>query len=131
MSAEHATSPPPFPVNTSGTAHVIDLNKRRLGGRGRQPAMTTPTNRTGGTAPGPGPSETSRILQQLAEELELSFNDIQQSLTSPAMKTAFECSLDIFQRALENSHAHGILTTDQLAELKIVMDGMRQASRLL
>jgi hypothetical protein len=87
------------------------------------------------TPPGSNQNEPSgehhRALAEFAEELELSFNDIQQSLTSPATAAAFLRTLDVLERALQGSQAGGIITAGQLAELEAVIDGMRQAIRLL
>lgn len=81
--------------------------------------------------PGDGDGDTSRALAAFAETIEMSFNGIHQTLTDPATAAAYARTLDVVERALEGSHASGMLTDEQLGELTGVIDGMRQAPGLL
>ncbi|WP_055695394.1 hypothetical protein [Streptomyces prasinopilosus] len=137
--AEHATTPErPCVMNKTGPAPVIDLDKRRRSSalrtvRGRwAKTMTTPPGSTPGGEPDNAPTDGQRsALEAFAESLEMSFNDIEQSLTNPATAAAFLRTLDIIERALQGSHANDVITADQLAELTAVIDGMRQVPRLI
>ncbi|MFG2359450.1 hypothetical protein [Streptomyces sp. NPDC048521] len=85
-----------------------------------------------GTSPrhNPDPHEPS-ALELFADDIETSFNSINQSLTDPRTAAAFLKTLDIWQRALEGSHATGLITSEQLDELVTVIRGMREAPRLV
>jgi hypothetical protein len=76
-------------------------------------------------------ADASESLRAFAETIELSFLDIQRSLTEPDTAAVFLRTLDLWERALEGSRANGVITSDQLTELTEVMDGMRQAPRLI
>ncbi|MGA5670001.1 hypothetical protein ACPCTG_31540 [Streptomyces pseudogriseolus] len=81
--------------------------------------------------PADGDGDVSRALAEFAETIEMGFNDIQQTLTDPATAAAYGRTLDVVERALQGSHANGMLTDEQLGELTGVIDGMRKAPGLL
>ncbi|MGP3737993.1 hypothetical protein ACTWJ9_33325 (plasmid) [Streptomyces sp. GDS52] len=88
--------------------------------------MTTPPGNTGPTEEG-GRS----ALEEFANDLEMSFNDVDRSLTNPETSAVFLRTLDIWERTLQGSHANGIIDAGQLAELTAVLQGMREAPRLV
>ena len=129
--AEHAT-PEPY-MNTSGPAPVIDLNKHRHRGgafravQGRRgQTMTTPDSSPADPADG-----EQSALEAWAETIEVFFIEARMSLTNPDTAAAYLRTLDVLERALQGSHANNVITDDQLAELTAVIDGMRQAPRLI
>jgi hypothetical protein len=70
-------------------------------------------------------------LAAFANTIETSFLEIGQSLTQPATAAAFQRTLDVWERTLQGSHAQGIIDAGQLAELTEVLQGMREAPRLV
>ena len=70
-------------------------------------------------------------LAAFANTIETSFIAIGQSLTDPATAAAFQRTLDLWERTLQGSHAQGIIDAGQLAELTQVLQGMREAPRLV
>ncbi|MET8585692.1 hypothetical protein ABZX39_33215 [Streptomyces collinus] len=84
------------------------------------------------TPPGPkGPHPEREALERFAEDIEMSLNEIGQSLTDDETAATFVRTLQICARAVEGSHATGIIDQDQLEELLAVIVGMEQAPRLL
>ena len=130
--AEPANPTPAYPVNNGAGAAVIPLTKHRSRGvrnasRGWRATMTPPESPAG--PPGAGDSHNS--LTQFAQTIELGFLEIGRSLSEPDTASVFQVTLNICQRALEGSQATGIINADQLAELSTVIEGMRQAPRLV
>ncbi|MEZ7005620.1 hypothetical protein [Streptomyces sp. AD55] len=93
--------------------------------RDRWQHPTTPTD-----DPTPEPAERSAV-EEFADTIETSFNEIGHSLTDPDAAAVFLRTLDLWERALEGSHAQGIIDAGQLQELGTVIQGMREAPRLL
>lgn len=127
----HADPGRPY-VNARDDATVIPLTRRRRGAhqtvKGRWSTMGSSDSPAGSdNHPPEGPSP----LQMFAEDIEMSFNDIGQTLSDDDTAATFLRTLDILQRALEGSHATGIITADQLQELAGVIGGMRAAPKLI
>lgn len=118
-------------LNEADDAPVISLDKHRTGAartaRERWNRMTTSPPQ-----PAPPPGEDGRSpLEMFASDIEMSFNAIDQSLTEPRTAATFSKTLDVWQRILEGSHAQGIIDDQQLHELAEILEGMRQAPRLV
>lgn len=128
MSAAEPADPAPPEMNTSGPGAVIDITKRRRGG-----ALQAAQGRwTMETPPGPAPDDAGRTaLERFAEDIEISLNEIHQSLTDEDTAAVFVRTLQICARALEGSRATGLIDQAQLEELLAVIHGMEQAPRLL
>lgn len=89
------------------------------------------TSKPGPGGHGPDEPEEQSALALFAGDIERSFIDIGQSLSDDETARTFLRTLDIWQRALEGSHASGIITAKQLKELLTVIQGMREAPRLV
>ncbi|MFF7476599.1 hypothetical protein [Streptomyces sp. NPDC008092] len=91
--------------------------------------MTTPPDPT----PRPGPGRDRTPLELFANDVETAFNAMmpRHTLTDEDTAAVYLKTLDVWQRALEGSSAQGLITEPQLAELLQVLDGMRQAPRLV
>ncbi|WP_432185425.1 hypothetical protein [Streptomyces tendae] len=70
-------------------------------------------------------------LEAWAETIEISFNEIDQSLTNPQTRAAYLRTLDMWERNLQGFHERGVLTDDQLREMMIPLDGMRRAPQII
>lgn len=145
MSAAEPADPTRAYVNHARDADVIPLTKGRRRGapstsRGRD-SMTSPSGprrlpchdpKQGGDIGQAGQDgPPGEPLAGLAESMEMSFLEIGRSLTEPDTASVFLRTLDILQRALEGSRATGIIDAVQLADLSQVIEGMRQAPRLV
>jgi hypothetical protein len=134
MSAAEPVDPTRAFMNPGRDAAVIPLSKRRSGRGGRRSVrgwrntMTPPTD---STPPDEGNNQPRDPLAQFAETIEMSFLESGRSLSEPSTAQVFLKTLDIFARALEGSEANGIINRGQLEELAAVIDGMRQAPRLV
>jgi hypothetical protein len=120
-------------VNAREDATVIPLTRRRHGGviqavKGRWATMG-PSNSSAGQDPHPDRDRSP--LELFAEDIETSLNEIGQTLSDDGTADIFVRTLDILQRALEGSHATGLITAAQLEELSAVIGGMRQAPKLI
>ncbi|CAK7288594.1 hypothetical protein [Streptomyces misionensis] len=115
------------PAGTQPLGAVVDFTKRRRGG-----ALRTAQGRwQAKAAPPPDPGRERSAAELFADDIEVSFNAISQSLTDPATAAAFLKTLDIWERALEGAHATGLIDEQQLTQLLGVVEGMRQAPRLV
>jgi hypothetical protein len=122
-----------YAMNTDEPAPVIDLNKHRhragafhaVEGR-RGHTMTTPDS-----SPEHPADDEQSALEEWAETIEVAFIEARMSLTNPETAAAYLRTLDILERALQGSHANEVITDGQLAELTTVINGMRQAPRLI
>lgn len=124
MSAAEPATPQPH-----GT--VVDFTKRRRGGalhtaQGRWHTPATP-------APDHDSSQHPQrsATELFANDIEVSFNANSLSLTDPKTQAAYLTTLDIWERALQGAHATGIIDEQQLTLLNTIMEGMRQAPRLV
>lgn len=134
MSAAQPADPTRPYVDSPENAAVISLTKRRnirSGGtlqaaRGRWNMNTPPAD----NPPPPTPGGKSP-LEVFADDIETSFNAINQSLTKPDTVAAYLLTLDVWERALQGSHATGIIDGEQLDELLGVLRGMREAPGLI
>jgi hypothetical protein len=125
---QHADPQRGRPLNTGSGAAVIDFTRRRHGGA----RVTAQGRRNMGTPSGPDQGRPEdRSLQLWAEDIEKSFNEIGQTLTDDDTASVFVRTLQVWERALEGSHATGLITDGQLAELLAVIRGMVQAPRLV
>lgn len=129
MSAAEPANPAPPVVNAGGRGTVIDISKRRYRGGAVQSAQGRWTM---GTPPEPveqHPGQAS--LRAWAEDIELTFNEIHQSLSDEETAATFIRTLRICARALEGSFATGIIDRGQMDELLAVIRGMEQAPGLV
>ncbi|MCX5000937.1 hypothetical protein [Streptomyces longwoodensis] len=122
-------------LNAGATAAVVPLSKhRRRGGltavRGWRDTMATTSGPGPNNEPDPRPP-VSQATAEFAETIEISMLEIGRSLTEPATADVFQRTLDLARLALEGSHATGIITAEQLDELAAIIDGMKQAPRLV
>jgi hypothetical protein len=131
MSAAESADPTrPYAMNAGGDAAVIPLNKHRAGRGGRRSGGGWRNTMT----PPPNPNaddEYTEAAKAYADTLEKTFLAVRRSLTEPDTAEVFLLTLDIWQRVLEGSHANGIIDAGQLEELTEVIEGMKQAPRLL
>ncbi|MFF9287461.1 hypothetical protein [Streptomyces griseosporeus] len=79
----------------------------------------------------PGPQGEPSALKLFADDIEVSFNEIGRTLSDEETAAVFLRTLDIWQHALEGSHAGGLITAEQLGELAALIRGMREAPRLI
>jgi hypothetical protein len=77
------------------------------------------------------PADGQDALRRFADSIETSFLESGQSLTDPRTAAAYQTTLDVWETALNGSHAQGIIDARQLRELTEVLHGMRQAPRLI
>lgn len=87
--------------------------------------MATPPKRDDGP---PGGDESLRLF---ADDIEQSFNKIEQSLTDTRTAATFLKALDVWERVLQGSHATGHLGDEEAAKLLETLGWMRQAPRLV
>lgn len=143
MSAAQPADParPYIDLNGPDDAAVIPLSNRRGGRRGGLRAVRGQSH-MGDDSQDPErvqhapkidkrPAGEVSALEAFANTIEISFLEIGQSLTQPDTAAAFLRTLDVWERALQGSHAQGIIDAAQLEELTTVIRGMREAPRLV
>ena len=137
--AEPAGPPtPPTAVNAGEGAAVIPINARRTGrgalntSGGWKTVDTPPTN-----VPDPSMSSSERTVRQaalrlVADDMERIFNSAGgRSLTDEETAAVFVITLGIVEHALKGSVVSGIISEEQRAELAVLIEGMREAPRLV
>ncbi|MET8571827.1 hypothetical protein [Streptomyces sp. NPDC004783] len=133
---------PAHPYTGPDDAAVIPLNQRHRRGTGRTargrwshmrdtPPGDTPPQPADKVETRDGHDDEPSALAAFASSIETSFLEIGQSLTTPDTAAAFQRTLDIWERALQGSHAQGIIDAGQLDELTTILKGMREAPKLL
>jgi hypothetical protein len=133
MSAAADPADPTRPyVNGPDDGTVIPIIRRRRGAvaaaRERWTPMEDPSPRSeAGRPPGPVPEE----LLLFANDIEARFKGMQQSLTNPETAKTYLQTLDVFQQALEGTHARGKLGAEELAELTHLIRGLREVPNVL
>ena len=120
MSAADPAGPIPPVVNGAGEAAVIDISTRSTQAQGRWKPMSSPR-------PDDGP--TTR--QQLAENLEMTFNEQRMTLSDDDTAVAYTTTLGIVRGMLKGAHAKGIVDEAQLEQLDAIMEGMMSARDLV
>ena len=95
-----------------------------MAAEGRWSTVTSPA---GPDRPQTEPSS----LERFVENIEISFNAIGQSLTDPGTAATFLTTLDVWERVLQGSHAHGHIGDEELAKLAATLRGMREVPRLV
>lgn len=129
MSAAEPANPAPPVVNAGGRGAVIDITKHRRRGGALQSAQGRWTMDTPPEPAEQTPGQAS--LKAWAEDIEKTFNASSQTLTDDDTANAFVLTLRICARALEGSHATGLITRGQLDEMLAVIRGMEQAPGLV
>jgi hypothetical protein len=108
-----------------GEAAVIDFSTRaraaRRPGKGRRKHVDSPPPSTPGGTP----------QQQLAEHIETTFNHHRLTLTDEMTRTTFTVTLEIMRGLLDGAQAQGIVDSEQLAELDVMIRGVAAAPRLI
>ncbi len=125
-------------VNDDGDAAVLPLNPHRgargalrtVRGRWSHMGNDQPARHLHTATPDAGHNDVS-ALEAWAETIEISFNEIDQSLTNPQTRAAYLRTLDMWERNLQGFHERGVLTDDQLREMMIPLDGMRRAPQII
>jgi hypothetical protein len=112
--------PPVGALNGAATAHVIDIRSRQ------QPAGPGRWTMSEATPGGPT-GQPDGVQHQLAEHLEVTFNDERMTLTDPDTRSVFDLTLRIVQGLLHGAAAEGIVDEGQRAELAVMMDGVASA----
>lgn len=129
MSAAEPADPVTPPAMTSERdAAVIDLTTRtsRTATRGRRRHVSDPQPER---QPDPGPAS---LQQQLAEDLEMTFNHHNLSLSDEMTAAVFGVTLQIVRDVvLKGGQGHGIITETQRLKLDQVVEGMTGAPRLI
>lgn len=142
--AEPAGPPIPPAVNTARDAAVIDITKRRhnsgrassQAAQGRWTAVNQPPTpgtrpEPGGPPPGPGPDPSrERALTLVANDVETWFNGIDRTLTDDETALIYVHTLTWMQHTLRGAEAQSIIGPDQLSQLQILVDGLKEAPRL-
>jgi hypothetical protein len=83
------------------------------------------------TTPGQPPRPDGTPQQQLADQMEISFNQAGRTLTDEDTAETYLLTLALVARALEGAEAQDIITSAQRCELAEVIEGMRAAPRLV
>lgn len=122
MSAEPVDHTPPTPHGT-GEADVIDINTRvtQPASKGRWKDMTSRPH-------GPDGADSR---QQLADHLEMTFNEDHLTLSNDDTKAAYTITLGIVRGMLRGAHAKGVVDETQLETLDAMIEGMLSAPRLV
>ena len=132
MSAEPAIPAQPC-LNAVGPADVISIDKHRRtssghpNARGRRGTMNT-TPPPEDSRP---PTDADTALADWADSIEKSFLETKQSLTDPRTRAAFLRTLDVWERALQGTHAQGIIDDQQLGKLLEILNWMRHVPGLV
>lgn len=124
MSAADPATPERGFMNSRGHGAVIDITKRRGGGRtataearGRWNAMSTP--------PGHGHNRTP--IELVADDIEKWFNATQRSLTNPETAAVFVIAADFFQHVMEGAVGTGLITEEQRGQLYDLFETAKQS----
>lgn len=137
MSAAEPADPTRPYVNGRDDAAVIPLSGRRRGAveaaRERWTRMDEAS--TGGEAgqgpPASAPQALPEALLLFANDIEARFKGIRQSLTNPETAKTYLQTLDVFQQAIEGTHARGKLGAEELQELTHLIRGLREVPNVL
>jgi hypothetical protein len=70
------------------------------------------------------------MARQVAERIEITFNEHHLTLADDSTKTAFAVTLRIVQDMLTGAHAQGVVTEDQHRELNAIIDALTDVPRL-
>lgn len=117
-------------VNADRRAPVIPIGHARTGRAGVLGAARgwrTHMDSTDGPAV---PAERS-AAELFADEVEKTMNAIGKSITQSDTADVYQATLDIWERALEGAAAKGIIDERQLGKLIALLEGMKQAPRLV
>lgn len=109
--------PPVGALNSAALAPVIDFRSKQQLGRWPMSEAT----------PGSPTGQPDGVLHQLAEHLEITFNDSRLTLTDPETRKVFDLTLRIVQGLFDGAAAKGIVDEGQRAELALMMDGVASA----
>ena len=77
------------------------------------------------------PASVPEELLLFANDIEARFKGLQQSLTNPETAKTYLQTLDVFQQALEGTHARGKLGAEELEELTHLIRGLREVPNVL
>lgn len=125
MSAADPATPERGFLNGHGHGAVIDMTKRRGGGRGasaeargRWNAMSTPP-------PGRGHNRTP--IELVADDMEGWFNSVQRSLSNEETAAVFVRSCEIFDHILKGAVAQQLITEEQRLKLADLLEAAKKA----
>lgn len=124
MSAAEPATPERGYLNARSHGAVIDITKRRAGGRGaaaeaqgRWNAMSTP--------PGHGSDRTP--IEAVADDMEAWFLSVQRSLTDPETAFIYRRTVEIVEHLLKGAVAKDLITEEQRTQLADILEAARQA----
>lgn len=83
------------------------------------------------TTPEQPPRPDGTPQQQLADQMELTFNSAGHTLTDEETAEVFLTTLALVARAHEGAEAQGIITEQQRSDLNALIEGMKAAPRLV
>lgn len=140
--AEPATPPTPrTAVNTGEAAAVIDINVRRTERRAAKaggwtivdtpPLKAVPDPTASASVSSSEQTVREAELRLVADDLEKVFNAGGRTLSDPETAEVFVTALRIAEHALKGSVVGGIISQAQLGELVELLDGLREAPRLV
>jgi hypothetical protein len=124
--ADPATTQPG--MNTGAGGAVFSLDRHRKRGT-RQTARRGTSMPTPGPQPAPEPSSHGNPLSLIAGDVELWFNRANRTLSDDETARVFAHTVDFVSYVLDGAVAQGILTPAERAELRLLLDGVRQAPK--
>ncbi|MFK0288282.1 hypothetical protein ACIQVL_48595 [Streptomyces sp. NPDC090499] len=134
MSAAEPANPERAYLNTGAAGAVIDITKHRRRGGALQAAqgrwtMTTPPEPSTPS----GDSSRQTALELFANDVETAFNAMRppRTLSDDDTAAVFLVSLAIMERVLEATRARGIISAEQLDDLKATVAHLRDTPGLV
>lgn len=125
-------TPPTLTVNNREGAAVIDITRRR-GPRGPQHTQGGWTMGTPPTPPDrvPPQGDYHAALRLIADDMEKAFNADGRTLSDDETAADYVRTLRLVEHALQGAAARGVITEDQLRDLAVLIQGMKEAPRLI
>lgn len=124
MSAAEPATPERGYVNVRAHGAVIDITKRRGGGRGaaaeargRWNAMSTPPGRGGDRTP----------IELIADDVEKWFLETKRSLSDLETAHVYRHTITFIEHLLKGAVAQGLISPEQCMELTGLLEAARQA----
>ncbi|MFD7995565.1 hypothetical protein [Streptomyces mexicanus] len=71
------------------------------------------------------------VLRLIAEDMEKAFNADRRTLSDDETAAVYVHTLRLVEHALKNATARGVITEDQLRDLAVLIQGMKEAPRLI